>query len=102
MKIINNHSSLIDIKCSSLLLFLSIRFLQPSTVYCLPLSIDPRSIRPQRPIMLCPFSISLIAINTHQTLITFYKQVTYVPIKPFTNVKNVRQIHPYYAKQSQS
>ncbi len=58
----------------------------------IPFFYIPPSTRPQCPIIFCPFSISLIAFDTHQTLITIEKQNTYVPISPFTNVKNIRQI----------
>ena len=61
----------------------------------LPLTTDPHSTRLQRPIIFCPFSISLIAINPHQTLITIDRPITYVPIGLFTSVENVRQIGPF-------
>ena len=64
----------------------------PTQPNCSPISIDSPSTRPQRPIIICPFSILLIAINMNQTLINIYKTITYAPIRPFTNVKNVRQI----------
>jgi hypothetical protein len=53
----------------------------------------PSSHRRERPIIFCSFSISLIAINMNHTLINIEKTITYVPIRPFTLVKNIRQIN---------
>jgi hypothetical protein len=64
-------------------------FLQLSTIY---FSLHPHSYRRERPIIFCSFSLSLTAINLYQTLITIYKTVTYITIRPFTLVKNIRQI----------
>ena len=59
------------------------------------LKLNAPSTRPQRPIIYYSFSLSLIAINTHQNLITIDKSITYVTLRPFTSVKNVRQIRPF-------
>ena len=86
MKIINNHSSLINIKCpSSFLPRHSLLSFSPST-----LSTVPHSTRQQRPIIICPF-LMLIFV--------------FFPLHPClgasTSVENILQIGPFYAKQTQ-
>ena len=57
--------------------------------------------RPQRPIIFCPFSLSLITISLHQTLITIGKPITYVPIRPLYKCRECSTNQPFYAKQTQ-
>ncbi len=61
----------------------------------------PTSPRPQRPIIFRPFSLSLITIHLHQTLINIYKTITYVTISHLYKCRECSTNQTFYAKQTQ-
>jgi hypothetical protein len=88
-QILNSTFQILNSKIPSLVL-------RPSSIFHplppIPFIYTPPSYRRERPIILWPFSISLIAINTHQILITIDKTITYITLRPSTLVENTRQI----------
>jgi hypothetical protein len=73
----------------------------PTTNLIIPQKNYPNSTRPQRPIILCPFSLSLTTIkqqlstSNNFVLICLLSSVLYTCKEHSTN-------QPYYAKQTQS
>jgi hypothetical protein len=73
----------------------AIRFLQLSTIYCLLFSLYSPSTHPKRPIIFKPLMNQNQGFSNKKQAITIDKSITYVTIRPFTLVKNIRQIGPF-------